>query len=305
MRIFVTGATGYIGHAIVAALGARGERVLALVRGRGGSAPDLGAHVEPVIGDVAVEGDWQDRVAGCDAVIHLAGAPIAAGRLDTAHRERVLGSRRDGTHHVVDAIVAAPPDTRPKVLLSASGVDLYPFDESDRSYAENAGAGDTFLAEVCSAWEEEARAAETGGTRVVRLRTGVVLGPGGGALAKMAKPFKMFVGGPIGSGRQWFSWVSLEDAVGAYLHALKREDLVGAVNLVAPGALRQREFARALGHELHRPAWAPVPALALRAAVGGLADYLLHGRRAVPTALARSGYAFRHADVAAALREAV
>jgi uncharacterized protein (TIGR01777 family) len=141
--------------------------------------------------------------------------------------------------------------------------------------------------------------------RVVRLRTGVVLGGGGGALARMTAPFKLFAGGPLGSGRQWLSWVSLEDVVGAYLHVLKHDEVTGAVNLVAPGAVRQRDFARALGHELGRPSWAPVPGFALKLAVGGLAEYLLHGRRVVPTVLSRSGYAFRHADVAAALREAV
>ncbi len=300
MRVFVTGATGYIGEALVAALLARGYRVVALTRGG-----EVAGATETVHGDVAAAGDWQARVAGCDAAVHLAGEPIAGGRLDAAQRERVLASRRDGTRQLVAAIAAVPSADRPRMLLSASGADLYPFDESDRSYAENAGAGDSFLAAVCQTWENEARAAEAHGLRVARLRTGVVLGAGGGALSSMATPFRMFAGGPIGSGRQWFSWISLEDVVGGYLHTLRHEQLTGAVNLVAPGALRQRDFARALGHELGRPSWAPVPGFALRLAIGGLAEYALHGRRVVPAALARSGYAFRHADVAAALKEAL
>jgi uncharacterized protein (TIGR01777 family) len=300
LRVFVTGGSGYIGQALIAALVARGDRVVALSR-RG----QVAGATESVNGDPATPGEWQKKIAGCDAIIHLAGESIAAGRLDAAHRERVMASRREGTRQVVAAIAAARGPDRPKVLLSASGADLYPFDASDRSYAENAGAGDTFLAEVCDVWEKEARAAEAHGVRVARLRTGVVIGAGGGALAKMVTPFKLFAGGPIGSGTQWFSWISLEDTVGAYLHTLKHEALDGAVNLVAPGAVRQRDFSRHLGAALERPSWAPVPAFALRLAVGGLAEYLLHGRRVVPTALSRSGYAFRHADVSAALRESL
>jgi hypothetical protein len=300
MRIFVTGATGFLGKAITAALLARGERVIGLSRGGGGA-----GGIDWVRGDPAVPGDWQKVVAGCDAVVHLAGEPIAAGRLDGPHRDRVMESRRLGTRHVAAAINAAPRGQRPRVLLSSSGTDFYPFDESDRAYTEQAGAGDSFLAEVCKVWEAEARAAEGQGTRVAILRNGIVIGPGGGALAKMVLPFKLFAGGPMGSGRQWFSWVSLEDTVGAYLLALRRDDATGPINVVAPGALRQKEFARALGQVLGRPSWAPVPGLALRAAAGGLADYLLHGRRVVPGVLSRLGYAFRHADAVAALREAV
>jgi uncharacterized protein (TIGR01777 family) len=138
----------------------------------------------------------------------------------------------------------------------------------------------------------------------VLLRNGVVLGPGG-TTGKMLTPFRWFLGGPIGGGRQWFSWVSLDDAVGAYLHALRSEDLSGGVNVVAPGVLRQKQFAAAVGRALGRPSWLPVPAFALRAAIGGLAEYALHGRRAVPQALIRSGYGFRHADAAAALATVV
>jgi uncharacterized protein (TIGR01777 family) len=301
MRIFVTGATGYIGKAIVTALAARGDRVVALSRGD----HEVPHAAETVRGDPAQAGDWQKKLAGCDAVVHLAGAGIAEGRLDAAHRERVMASRREGTRQVVAAIGALPRADRPRVLVSASGADFYPFDESDRAYAENAGVGDTFLAEVCAVWEQEAAAAEAHEVRVARLRTGVVIGKGSQALEKMVTPFKLFAGGPVGSGRQWFSWVSLDDVVGVYLHVIKHDELSGPVNLVAPGAVRQKDFARALGHELHRPSWAPVPGVALRVAVGGLADYLLHGRRAVPGVLGRSGYAFRHADVAAALKAAV
>jgi uncharacterized protein (TIGR01777 family) len=202
----------------------------------------------------------------------------------------VRDSRVLGTRHVVEA--------GPQALVCASGVDYYPFDESERAYDETAPAGDSFLAEVCVAWEAEARRAQG---RVVTMRTGLVLARGAPAVTRILQPFRMFVGGPIGSGRQWFSWVHLEDVVGAYLLAVEG-DLDGAVNVVAPEPVRQAEFARAVGRALRRPAAVRVPSFALRAGLGELAEYALHGRRAVPAALARVGFAFRFGDLAGALQ---
>jgi uncharacterized protein len=304
VRVFITGATGMIGDALAAALLARGDQVVALSRGR--RPPPAGA--EAVVGDVTRSGPWQDAVAGCDALIHLAGAPIAGRRWDAAHKRDIRDSRLLGTARVVDAIAAAAAraDARPPTLLCASGADRYPSDESDKSYPETAPAGDSFLARVCQEWEEAAaRAQSAAGARVASLRTGVVLGRGAGALAKLVPAFKAFVGGPLGSGRQWFPWVHLDDVVAAYLFVLDREAVRGPVNLVAPGIVRQRDFARQLGAALRRPAWVPVPALALRAAVGELAEYLLTGRRVVPEALLGAGYGFRRPDLASALAEAV
>jgi hypothetical protein len=299
MRVFVTGATGLVGRALVEALVARGDRPVALTRGGHGAV----AGAEMVVGDCTRPGDWQERVVGCDAVVHLAGEPIGGGRLDPAHLERVRASRVDSTRLVVEAIASASKALSPRVLLCASGVDYYPFDESDRAWNESGGAADTALGQVCAAWEREAATAEPHGVRVARMRAGLVLA--GAALDKMALPFKMFAGGPIGSGRQWFSWVSLEDTVGAYLFALRKDEARGPINVVGPGAVRQKELARAIGRALGRPSWVPVPAFAVRAATGGLAEYILHGRRVVPQALAQLGYAFRHADVSAALAEAL
>lgn len=297
MRIFVTGATGFIGGALTRALVARGDRVVALSRGARDPAPGL----ERVTGDVGQPGAWQGRVAGCDAVIHLAGEPIAARRWSEARKARIRDSRVLGTRHVVAALAEAPRAARPATLLVANGVDVYPFDDGDTPYGEEARAGDGFLAEVCLAWQAEAETAAAHGVRVVVMRTGLVIGPGGGALARMATPFRLFFGGPVGSGRQWTAWVQLEDVVGAFLYALGEEGLCGPVNLVAPDAVRQKAFAAALGRALHRPSWIPVPGPVLRIAIGELAEYLLRGRRVVPAALERGGFQFRHPDVAEAI----
>jgi len=308
MKVFVTGATGYVGRAVAAALVARGDEVRGLTRGGAGAAASvhgggagLPKGVQRVEGDCMLRGPWSTAVSGCDAVVHLAGETIGGRRWSRAQKALIRESRVAGTRNVVAAIETSPADLRPRVLACASGVDYYPFDESERAYAEDAAPGDTFLAGVCTAWEAEAAAARRLGTRVVSVRSGVVLGRDAEALEKMAQPFRLFAGGPIGSGRQWFSWVHLADVVGAYLHALDTAALAGAVNAVSPGAVRARDLARALGRALRRPSWAPVPGLALRAVAGGIATYLLSGRRAVPGALEQSGYRFRAPEIGAAL----
>jgi uncharacterized protein (TIGR01777 family) len=296
MRVFVTGATGFIGRALCAALQARGDSVVTL--SRSGKAPP---GCEAVTGDPTHAGLWQSQVARCDGVVHLAGESVADGRLDAAHKDRVMKSRVSGTRSVVEAIAMAAPAVRPRVLVCASGIDYYPFDEGDQGYDEASPAGDSFLAQVCLAWEEEARAAERHGVRVVSVRIGLVLGHGG-ALDRLAKVTRWGLGGPLGSGRQWQSWISLTDTVRIILHALDRASLRGPVNAVAPGAVRQRELARALGQVLHRPSFMPTPAFALKLALGDFAAHVLGGRRVVPAALVASGFQFEHADVTAGLQ---
>jgi len=296
MRVFMTGASGFLGRAIGEALLARGLAVVGL--SRSGQAP---RGVEAVTGDPAVPGEWQQALAECDAVVHLAGEPVAGARWTDERKQAIRRSRAEGTRQVVAAMAAA---SRPRVLVSASGVDYYPFDPSDRRYTEEDGAAATFLAEVCRDWEAAALAAAEHGTRAAVLRIGVVLGHGGGAMSKLAPLFRRFAGGPIGSGRQWMSWVHVDDVAGACLHALDTEGVRGPVNVVA-GNQRQADFARALGDVLKRPSWLPVPAVALRLAVGELADYLLHGRVVAADVLARSGYAFKHPELSAALAASV
>ncbi len=307
MRVFLTGGSGYIGRAIVGALVARGDRAVVLTRDAGRARAALPGPVELVEGDPTAAGPWQARVDGCDAALNLAGEPLAARRWDARFRQIALDSRVDAARFLVEAIAAAA--ARPRVLVSASGIDAYGFDadlpveDDEDEVDESAPRGSSFLARLCRDWEEEAARAAEHGVRVVLMRTGVVVGGEGGPIDRWARAFRFFAGGRLGSGRQWMSWVHLDDVVGAYLFALDTPELSGPVNLVAPGRLRNREFARRLGRALHRPSVIPTPARALRLALGDFAEYLLHGRPAVPRALVSAGYAFRRPELDPALLE--
>jgi uncharacterized protein (TIGR01777 family) len=307
-RIFVTGATGFVGRPRVAAMLARGDQVVVLTR-NAAKASSLGA-VEAIQGEIETEGPWQAAVAGCDAVIHLAGESVGEKRWTSLVKQAIRDSRVEGTARVVDAIAAAPAERRPRVLVSSSGIDYYPFasgpdDFDDDDVTEKDPPSDSFLARVCRDWEAEAQKAEPLGVRVVRMRTGVVLGHGG-PLAKMTSPFRFFAGGKIGSGKQWFSWIHLDDVVAAYLAAVDDARYVGAVNLVAPEAARYTDVARAIGAALGRPSWLPVPGFAVRAAVGAeFAEHLLHGRKVVPRALETWGFRFAHPSLREAVADAV
>jgi uncharacterized protein (TIGR01777 family) len=310
-RVVITGATGMVGTPLLAALRAAGHPVTALVRDAARAKKLLGDDrgVELVeVSSLEEPGPWQASLAGAVAVVHLAGEPIAGKRWDARQKQRIRDSRVESTRVLVEHLATLAAGERPRALVTASGIDYYgaadPELDDDEPVKETAPRGDSYLSRVCGAWEDEAVAAEKLGVRVVRMRTGVVIGAGG-ALAKMTTPFKLFAGGRIGSGKQWFSWISLADAVAAYRAAVDDERYRGAINLVAPEAVRNQELARALGKAIHRPAWLPVPAFALRAAVGELAEYLLTGRRAVPAALERLGFRFAHPTLAAALAAAL
>jgi len=310
-RVLVTGGTGLIGARLVAALRERGDAPVVVTRNTARARDRLGAGVDFVEGDPSEAGAWQAAVDGCDAVVNLAGPSIGARRWNAQYRQILLDTRVEITRWVVAAIEAAK--ARPRVLVSASAVDYYAFaidlpgeSKADADeFAEDAPRGDGFLARLCRDWEEEARRAEAVDCRVVLMRTGVVLAREAEALRKMALPFRFFIGGRLGSGEQFLSWIHLEDAVRGYLFAIDRDDLRGPVNLVAPETIRQAAFAKQLGRALGRPSWLPVPAFALRVAVGGFAEYLLHGRQVVPARLREAGFTWQYPTAAEALRIAL
>lgn len=300
--IAVTGATGFIGTALVAARKAAGDAVVVLSRDADRARRALG-DVTAVTCDLQSPGPWTAALAGAAAIVHLAGEPVAARRWDARQKQRLRDSRVEATRTLVEAIAALPAQARPRTLIAASGTDYYPFapdtEFDDDEVTEAQGPGDSFLSRLCRDWEAEARAASALGVRVVNLRLGVVLGPGG-ALARLTTPFRLFVGGPIGSGRQWVSWIHRDDAVRAITAALADDRYTGPINLVT-ASVRNAELARALGKVLGRPSWLPVPGFAVRAALGELADYVLHGRRVVPRRLQELGFAWTYPDLAAAL----
>jgi uncharacterized protein (TIGR01777 family) len=288
MRIAVTGATGTIGRALVAALTARGDEVTELSRSTNWPQPK--ASPPPI-----------DVLRGCDAVVHLLGEQIAQRWSDDAKRE-IRESRILSTRNLVTALGELPEEERPKVLISQSGVGWYGH-RGDERLDESAPAGDDFIARLSVDWEAEAQRAEELGIRVVINRTGMVLSESG-ALAKMLPFFKAGVGGPVAGGRQYVSWVHLDDEVGAILFELDTEAASGPVNLTAPEPPTNREFSKALGRVLRRPAFAPVPALAVKALYGEMASIVVAGQRAVPAKLTELGYRFRQPDLEAALGDA-
>jgi uncharacterized protein (TIGR01777 family) len=293
MRITVTGASGLIGSRLVARLRDRGDDVTTLSRN-----PSAPASVRWL-----PEQEPAPAVAlgGRDAVVHLAGENVAQRWSDDAKR-RIRSSRELGTRNLVAGIEAADP--HPRVLVSASAVGYYG-PHGDEELDEDAPAGDDFLAGVCVIWEREAQRAAELGLRVVRVRTGVVLERGGGALAKMLPFFKLGVGGPVAGGGQYLPWIHVDDVVGIYVAALDGEDWQGAINAVAPTPVTNKTFSKALGRALHRPAFAPVPGLAVRTLYGEMAEIVTKGQRVVPRRAQEHRYAFAHPDLDEALRAAL
>ena len=297
-KYILSGASGMLGGALRTALAERGASFLQLVRKSPASAAQLLWNPS---GSPFVES--LEALDGCAAAVHLAGANVAAQRWSPAYRRAMTDSRVDTTHAL--ASVLAGLRQPPKALLVASAVGIYG-DRGDELLDESSTAGCGFLAELCQQWEAAAQPAVDAGIRVVHLRLGVVLGPGGGALAKMLPLFRLGLGGRIGNGQQWMSWISLHDAVGAMLFALETLPLKGAVNLTAPTPVTNATFTRTLAGKLRRPAFLPAPAIALRLAFGQMADEtLLASARVIPKRLLDAGFDFTHRTVGEALAAAL
>jgi uncharacterized protein len=297
MRVFLTGATGFLGSALVARLRGEGYTISAWVRSIERARSRLGADVELV--PVAAGFDAMTAaVSRSDAIINLAGEPLIGKRWTTARRRELEASRVQVTQDLIRAIAAA--SARPRVLVSGSAVGWYG-DRGDERLTEGSSPGDDFLAQLCRNWESAATAAEASGVRVVLSRTGVVLGREGGALVQMLPPFKLGVGGPIGSGRQFMPWIHVSDFTSFVAAALGDERYRGPINAVAPAEATSRVFAAALGRALGRPAVLPAPAFALRLIFGEAATVLLASQRVEPRALRERGFAFAFPDLDRAL----
>jgi uncharacterized protein len=300
MRLVVTGATGFIGTPLCARLLEQGHTLTLLTRGSPrdpGGATKRWLHWTP-----GILREWGTALDGADGVINLAGEPIAAKKWTQLQRHRIETSRVDGTNSLVQAIARAA--VKPKFLISASAVGYYG-PRGDETVTEETPPGDDFLSFVCRKWEEEAKKAEQFGLRVVCLRTGIVLGTGGGALTKMVEPFKFFIGGPLGSGQQWMSWIHLEDHIRLILGLIENSQASGPVNATAPNPRRNKEFCQILGNVLHRPCWAPVPGFALKLVLGDMADMLLTGQRVIPAAAQKLGFQFRYPTLEEALQASI
>jgi uncharacterized protein (TIGR01777 family) len=304
VKVAVTGATGLIGGELVRALVARGDEVTALSRSPERAAERLGVQAA-AWSDPLSEPAPAEALAGRDAVVHLAGEQIAQ-RWNEETRREIRDSRVLGTRNLVAGLAAVDASTRPRTLLSGSGTDRYGARGAERVDESTpvADADGDFLEEVTIAWEREALRAEELGLRVVLSRTGVVLSESGGALAKMLPWFKLGVGGPVGGGKQYMPWIHLDDVVGALLFCLDEPSIAGPVNLTAPEPVTNGELSKALGRALRRPAFAPVPGLALKLLYGEMAQVVLDGRRAVPSRLLEAGYEFQRPDLDEALRDA-
>ncbi len=297
LKIVACGVSGLIGKPLSAAILAKGYELVRLVRRKGPAIS--GARDREVWWWPPTLGDWVKEINGAHAVINLSGESIAGKRWTGSQKKELRASRLHATRAIVEAI--SQVKNKPKVLLNGSAVGFYgPRDAS--VIDESAEAGSDFLSELCREWEKEARKAEAFGVRTVNLRTGIVLSREGGALAKMLPPFQAFLGGPLGNGRQLFSWVHIDDEVGAILKALEDPALRGPVNLTSPHAVPMKEFAQTLGRVLGRPSVFPAPGFVLKLLLGEMSSLLLTGQNVYPRKLVEAGFAFRYPVLEAALR---
>jgi uncharacterized protein (TIGR01777 family) len=302
MRVFITGGTGLIGTHLLRRLHERHDTIVLLSRRPGAARERVGPEDKVLEGDPMKPGLWMDGVADCDAVVHLAGENVFGRRWNQDFKALLHGSRVQSTELVVQALAKNPRTAAgsAKILVNASAIGYYG-PRGDEEITEDAPAGNDFLAGVCLDWEKASRQAEALGVRVVLLRVGVVLDKAGGALAQMLTPFKLGVGGPVGSGKQWMSWIHYEDIVGLIIFSLDQADVRGPLNGTAPQPVTNAEFSKALGRALHRPSFMPTPRFALRLLLGEVADVVATGQRVVPKKALALGYQFKFPSIDAAL----
>jgi hypothetical protein len=305
MKVAITGATGFVGSRLVERLHGEGNQILVFSRNAAKAKQVFPANTYPnleIIPYTPTEsGSWQQSIAGCDAVVNLSGEPIAEKRWTPEQKQTILNSRKIGTQKIVEAINQANP--KPSVLVNSSAVGYYGTSET-AAFDETSSAGNDFLSTVCKEWETEAQKVKDSGTRLVIVRTGIVLGMGG-ALAKMLPPFKMFAGGPIGTGRQWFSWIHRDDLVNLILFALNHPEIEGVLNGTAPNPVRMNELAQMLGEVLNRPSWLPVPSFVLEGLLGDGAQVVLEGQQVLPKRTLSQSFEYQYSTLKPALTEIV
>ncbi len=304
MKIAITGATGLVGSRLVAKLTQAGHQILVLTRN-----PNKAKKVFPASAFSNLEivqytpqesGEWQKSISGCDAVVNLAGEPIAE-RWNAQQKKAIMESRQLGTRKLVEAIAIA--ESKPQVLVSGSAVGYYGTSET-ATFEETSPPGNDFLAQVCQNWETEARKVTELGVRLVILRIGIVLA-NGGALGKMIGPFKMFAGGPIGSGKQWFSWIHRDDLVSLIERAIQDSNMSGVYNATAPNPVRMNQLCQTLGEVMNRPSWLPVPDFVLEILLGDGAIVVLEGQQVLPKKTQATGFDYQYAELKPALAEIV
>ncbi len=299
MRIFMTGGTGFVGTYLAKRLIAEGHTVTILTPALGGTELQM-TGLSYLMGNPTVKGTWQETVRGHEAIVNLAGASIFS-RWTPEQKKILLSSRIETTRNLVEAL---PASAKHITFFSTSAVGYYGFHE-DEELTEFSPAGDDFLARLAYDWELEALRAQDNGVRVVITRFGIVLGKNGGALGQMIPLFKYFLGGPLGSGRQWFSWVHMHDLAEAFIFLLSRDDISGPVNCCSPHPVRNRDLGAAIGKVLHRPSFMPAPGFMIRLILGEFGDVLLKGQRVIPRRLLDAGFQFHYPEIEEALKSII
>lgn len=299
-RIVITGATGLIGRKVVSALSQREDEVVSFSRNTEKAKSLIPSAKKFVEWDYRKPENWQSHLENVDAVIHLAGSNLFAKRWNNDFKREILDSRQGSTKKLVDAIISCIK--KPKVFITASGIDYYG-NTGNKLVDENSPAGNDFLADVCKVWESEAKQVESVGVRSVQVRTGLILSKDDGALKQMLPPFKFFIGGPLGNGKQWASWLHIDDIVGIYLHAIDNQNLNGAVNAVSPNPVKMNEFASTLGKVLNRPSLFPVPKFVLKLVVGEAAGVITASHKIDNKKIVKSGYKFKFENLEITLQD--